>query len=139
MTGNQSLPPVPPLVLVVDDEAPLRRVIGRALERAGYCVRGAGSAESAYELLATTPADAVLLDVQLPTMSGLALYLAIIRRWPALTGRVAIMSGDADAEDVQNWVAHNPCVVLRKPFRLDEVLRWLRHVMEQRQRGEANA
>src|SRR5207244_10681348 len=44
----------------------------RALEREGYRALGAGSAETAYELLAAGPADAVLLDIRLPTMSGLA-------------------------------------------------------------------
>src|SRR2546422_7160180 len=36
---------------------------------------GAGSAETAYELLAAEQPDALLLDIHLPTMSGLALYL----------------------------------------------------------------
>jgi len=56
-------------VLIVDDEAPLRRVLERALEREGYRVLGAGSAETAYELLTAGPADAVLLDSRLPTRS----------------------------------------------------------------------
>jgi len=42
-------------VLIVDDEAPLRRVLERALEREGYRVLGAGSAETAYELLTAGP------------------------------------------------------------------------------------
>src|SRR5256885_16973656 len=88
-----------PLVLIADDEPQLREVLQRALERGGYRVLGAGSAESAYELLAAERVDAVLLDVHLPTMSGLALYLAILNRWPALAGRIAIMTGDAEAEE----------------------------------------
>src|SRR5207253_3025444 len=87
----------PYTVLIVDDEAPLRRVLERLLSRQGYRVVSAGSAETAYELLATAQANALLLDIQLPTMSGMALYLAIIHRWPALEGSIAIMTGDADA------------------------------------------
>jgi ActR/RegA family two-component response regulator len=37
-------------ILVVDDEAPLRRVLERSLSRQGFRVIGAGSAETAYEL-----------------------------------------------------------------------------------------
>src|SRR5256886_17561802 len=55
-------------ILVVEDDAALRRVLERALVRQGYRVLTAASAETAYELLASEPADAVLLDVQLPTM-----------------------------------------------------------------------
>ena len=127
-----------PLVLIADDEAALRLVLQQALEREGYRVLGAGSAETAYELLTSEPAEAVLLDVHLPTMSGLALYLAIVHRWPALVDRIAIMTGDAGAEEVQAWLARNPCTVLRKPFELQEILAWLRSVLQTRGRGQAN-
>jgi DNA-binding NtrC family response regulator len=125
----------PPSVLVVDDEAPLRRVLERALARQGYRVVAAGSAETAYELLAAEPVDAVLLDIRLPTMSGLALYLAIVNRWPALAGRIAIMTGDADAEEVRVWLTRNPCTVLRKPFDLQQILEWLGAVLQVRKRA----
>src|SRR5207247_10897730 len=94
-----SPPRKPATVLIVDDEAGLRRVLERYLERHGYRVLSAGTAESAYEMLAGETADALLLDIHLPTMSGLALYLAIIHRWPALEGHIAIMTGDAEAQD----------------------------------------
>ncbi|PYP18783.1 MAG: hypothetical protein DMD52_01050 [Gemmatimonadetes bacterium] len=121
-------------VLIVDDEAPLRRVLERSLSRDGYRVVSAGSAETAYELLATAQADALLLDIHLPTMSGLALYLAIIHRWPALVGCIAIMTGDADADDVRTWLQRHHCPVIRKPFNLKEVSDWLAAVIEFRER-----
>lgn len=127
-----------PVILIAEDEAQLRRVLQRALEQEGYRVLGAGSAETAYELLASERADAVLLDVHLPTMSGLALYLAIVNRWPALAGRIAIMTGDAEADDVRAWVARNPCMLLRKPFNLREIFDWLRAVLQERGRDRAN-
>ena len=127
-----------PLVLIADDEPQLREVLQRALERGGYRVLGAGSAESAYELLAAERVDAVLLDVHLPTMSGLALYLAILNRWPALAGRIAIMTGDAEAEEVRAWLERNPCTVLRKPFNLQDIFTWLCTVLHARDRGQAN-
>ena len=117
-------------VLVVEDEAPLRRVLERVLTREGHRVLGAASAETAYELLATERADAVLLDVRLPTMSGLALYIALVHRTPALAGRIAIMTGDAEADSVRSWLERNPCTVIRKPFDLDEIVAWLRGVLD---------
>ena len=129
--------PQPYTVLIVDDEAPLRRVLERSLTRGGYRVVSAGSAETAYELLATAQANAVLLDIQLPTMSGLALYLAIIHRWPAFEGCIAIMTGDADADDVRTWLERHRCPVIRKPFDLREVSDWVAAVIElQQQRRE---
>src|SRR5438270_906849 len=129
-------------VLIVDDEAPLRRVLERSLSRDGYRVVSAGSAETAYELLATAQADALLLDIHLPTMSGLALYLAIIHRWPALVGCIAIMTGDADADDVRSWLERHRCTVIRKPFNLHQVTDWLTAVFrlaDERGRGGAEA
>jgi DNA-binding response OmpR family regulator len=126
-----SPPRKPPTVLVVDDEAGLRRVLERFLDRHGYRVLSAGSAEAAYEMLGTETADAVLLDIHLPTMSGLALYLAIIHRWPALEGHIAIMTGDAEAEEVRTWLEHHHCVVIRKPFNLQQVVEWVSSVLQQ--------
>src|SRR2546421_12405893 len=92
-----SPPRKPSTVLIVDDEAGLRRVLERFLERHGYRGLSAGTAESAYEMLAAETADALLLDIHLPTMSGLALYLPLIHPCPALERHTATMTGDAEA------------------------------------------
>jgi DNA-binding NtrC family response regulator len=136
MTGTPAERPV--TVLVVDDEAPLRRILERLLARDGYRVISAGDGETAYQLLASEQADAILLDINLPAMSGLALYLAIINRWPALEGRIALMSGDADTEDVAAWIEHHHCVVLRKPFDVKDVVRWVADVIRFRDRRTSN-
>jgi DNA-binding NtrC family response regulator len=130
---------VPATVLVVEDEAALRQVLQRALTRQGYRVLAAGSAETAYELLGSEHADAVLLDVRLPVMSGLALYLALLHRAPSLAGRMAIMTGDAEGDGVRTWLERNPCTVLPKPFDLHAILSWVQSVVdlagEQRENG----
>lgn len=125
-----SPPRTPATVLIVDDEAGLRRVVERFLVRHGYRVLSAGTAEAAYELLNSELADALLLDIHLPTMSGLALYLAIIHRWPALEGHIAIMTGDAEAEEVRTWLEQHRCVVIRKPFNLQQVAEWVSSVVQ---------
>ena len=133
MSSTPHPPPSPPpqaTILIVEDEAALRRVLERVLVREGYRVLAAASAETAYELLASEPADAVLLDVQLPTMSGLALYLALIHRHPGLAGQIAIMSGDAEAEHVRVWLERNPCTVLRKPFDLKQIVEWAHELLD---------
>ncbi len=132
-----SPPRKPATVLIVDDEAGLRRVLERFLERHGYRVLSAGTAESAYEMLAAEEADALLLDIHLPTMSGLALYLAIIHRWPALEGHIAIMTGDAEAEEVRTWLDHHRCTVIRKPFNLKEVADWVSLSLQQGRASDA--
>ncbi|HWH03446.1 MAG TPA: response regulator [Gemmatimonadales bacterium] len=126
-------------VLVVDDEAPLRRVLERALSRLGYRVIGAASAESALELLASEHAAAILLDIHLPTMSGLAFYVAAIARWPELQGCVAVMTGDGETTEVLEWIARNSCPLIAKPFNLVQIEEWLNHVRAWRNRRAEQA
>ena len=132
-----SPPRKPATVLIVDDEAGLRRVLERFLEGHGYRVLSAGTAESAYELLAAETADALLLDIHLPTMSGLALYLAIIHRWPALEGHIAIMTGDAEAQEVRTWLEHHRCTVIRKPFNLQQIADWVATALRRDRQSDA--
>jgi len=121
----------PRTVLVVDDDAVLRSSLDSVLTTLGYRILSTGSPDAAYQLLASESAFAVLLDVRLPTMSGLSLYLATTHRWPGLRGRVALMTADADAPDVRAWTKRNPCTVIRKPFSFREITGWLDGVARQ--------
>ena len=58
-------------ILLVDDDALLRRGLRYTLEQAGYAVRDAGTAEAGLELVRQLPPDLILLDVGLPGMDGL--------------------------------------------------------------------
>ena len=68
-------------LIVVDDEALLRRSLVYNLEQAGYRVSSAGRAEDALALARRDPPDLVLLDIGLPTMDGLQ-ALRIFRQAP---------------------------------------------------------
>jgi CheY-like chemotaxis protein len=57
-------------ILVVDDEADIRFVIGKMLEREGYEVIEADSGENALESLKETIPDLILLDVMMPGIDG---------------------------------------------------------------------
>ncbi len=58
-------------ILIVDDDALLRRSLSIQLEEAGYRAQTAASAEEALPLVATDPPDLILLDVGLPGIDGL--------------------------------------------------------------------
>jgi DNA-binding response OmpR family regulator len=58
-------------ILLVDDDALMRRSLAFNLEQAGYRTSSAASAEDALELTQRDPADLVLLDIGLPGMDGL--------------------------------------------------------------------
>lgn len=123
-----------PTILVVDDDSTLRSALESVFETMGYRVLTAGDPDAAHTLLKAHPVDAVLLDIRLPTMSGLALFLTIVHRWPELGGKIAVMSGDADAPDVRPWLEINRCTVFRKPFRVEAIASWLATVTRKRDR-----
>jgi two-component system response regulator MprA len=60
-------------VLVVDDEPAVRRALERALKLDNYEVELAADGEEALDVLARSPADAIILDVLMPRLDGLEL------------------------------------------------------------------
>ena len=58
-------------ILLVDDDALMRRSLAFHLEQAGYQVHTSASAEDALALVDRMPPDLVLLDIGLPEMDGL--------------------------------------------------------------------
>lgn len=88
-------------VLVVDDEQSVRRVMRKILERGGFQVAEAASApEALAHLEAGKPVDAVVSDVLMPEVSGLAFYDELVHRVPALAGRVVFLTGAASDPSV---------------------------------------
>lgn len=60
-------------VLIIDDEEKLRNLLSRILRSEGFDVQEAGDGKSALKKLSHTPFDAILCDVKLPDISGVAL------------------------------------------------------------------
>lgn len=61
-----------PRILVVDDEPNLRLMFRSALESAGHAVAEAADGRQALRMIEASPADLVLLDLQMPEMDGMA-------------------------------------------------------------------
>ncbi len=121
-------------ILVVDDEPAVRRAIEKLLRASGYDVRTAAHGEEACEVLARHDVDVILIDLRMPGMSGATLFHVIVTQWPQYYGRVAVMSGDHDAEETEPWLRINRLPVVLKPFQMDEVLAVIQHILPSRER-----
>jgi DNA-binding response OmpR family regulator len=116
-------------ILIVDDEPALRRTLERALTGQRYEVVSVGDPHSAYQMLDESIFDLVMLDLRLPQMAGDTFFLAIVRRWPRLLGRVILMSGDPLSQQ-PDWPAElTGCPVLAKPFSLDTLMKTVEAVL----------
>ena len=113
-------PSVPWSVLIVDDDPELRDVLGKMLVKAGYLVEQATDGPEALERLAVGEFDAVLLDINLPSMNGLDV-LAQIRAMlrPPL---VVVMTGDDTPGPMIEAVRLQAYRFLRKPFPLRTIV-----------------
>jgi DNA-binding response OmpR family regulator len=111
-----------PVILVCDDELPLRELIKAALGDGFDCIEAVDAAE-AEALLEHTRVDAVVLDVMLPGKSGLEL-LADLRSRPssARTPVVVVSAWQSDA-DRRAAADAGADAFVGKPFDPDELVR----------------
>lgn len=122
---------MPPRVLVVDDEHGLRSVLEDLLDMEGFAVRSCGDRISAMAELESGEFDVALLDVFLSNRpEGLALAGHILAEKPRT--RVILMTGFADAADVEQACLSGVFACIAKPFSLDDVLRTVGLAMEVR-------
>ena len=69
--------PTRPLLLVVDDEAPVLKVIERLAAKIGFDVVACGSGTEAMRALLRKPADLAMVDLRMPDVNGLDLLRQI--------------------------------------------------------------
>jgi PAS domain S-box-containing protein len=120
-------------VLVVEDDAALRRTVHRMLEEAGYAVLAASGAEEAVAIAGAHagPIDLLLTDVVMPGQGGRACADAVAAARPGIV--VAFMSGyTADVVLRQRLREGEP--FLEKPFTIAQLTRFVRHALDQRRR-----
>jgi len=108
------------LVAVVDDEAPVRAALGRLLRLAGYQVAAFESGEQFLASLVLRPPACVLLDVNMPGLSGLQVQARLLADRVALPVVFITASDDPAVERLA--LEAGGLRVLHKPFGNDELL-----------------
>ena len=103
----------PGRVLLVDDNADLRRLFERSLTKAGHTVTAAGSGRAAIALIDELTFDVVISDVRMPDMSGIELLAALRARDADLP--VLLVSGAPDLETAMKAVEYGAFEYLTKP------------------------
>ena len=114
-------------LLVVEDDADLRRQVTRALQEAGYTVDQAADGEEAAFLGETEPYDAVVLDLGLPKRDG----VSVLRGWREAGRAMPVLiltARDRWSEKVEGFDA-GADDYLTKPFHVEELLARVRALL----------
>lgn len=104
-------------ILVVDDEALLRRVVRKMLEAAGHQVLEAGNGNEALAMVAQTPPDLIIMDVLMPEREGIE-TIASLRRAKSAIPILAVSGGGRTkmTEFLKIAERFGADASLRKPF-----------------------
>jgi two-component system response regulator HydG len=127
-----------PRILVVDDNMEMARTIADGLVERGYDAIAAGGGREAIDRLASDKLDAVITDLRMPGVDGMAVLAASRRVDPqrpviVMTAYSAI---DSAIESIRQGAYH----YLTKPFKLDELTIFLQRALDEYQlRHEASA
>src|SRR3954466_13001509 len=126
---------MPSTIFVVDDEKNIRRTVRMVLEGEGFAVEEASSGEEALARLPEVGADVMLLDVQLPGISGLDTIERIAKlaaKTPETLPTVIMISGHATLADAVRAVKLGAYDLLEKPLDRERMLVTVRNALERR-------
>ena len=112
-----------PLILVIEDEAPLRRYLRTSLQSHGYRVEEAANAADGKDIVVRANPDLVLLDLGLPDRDGLDLARDL-REWSKVP--ILVVSARGQEEDKIRALDLGADDYLTKPFATGELLARIR-------------
>lgn len=117
---------VPPSILLVEDDPPLRTLTARALQEHGYRVRPVATAPEMWAAFDAAPVDLVILDIMLPGTSGIDLCRMLRER-----SRVPIIFISAKASETDRVIGLELGAddYLAKPFGTRELIARVRAVL----------
>lgn len=120
--------PIRARVLVCDDEPEIAGILTWAL--APHQVDAVASGREAIERLAQGAYDAVVCDLMMPEVTGMALHAHLVEHHPELVDRALFITGGAYTEEARAFLDRAGIRCLRKPFRVADVRRVLHEMLE---------
>src|SRR5438270_574632 len=125
-----------PTILIVEDEAKMRRLLELNLGEDGLSTLSAGDAESGLKLLRENTVDLVVTDLKLPGMNGLEFLQAIKRQNAALP--VVVMTAFGSVETAVDAMKAGASDYVLKPFSLTEMRMVIRKELDVHNLREEN-
>jgi two-component system KDP operon response regulator KdpE len=117
-------------ILIIDDEAPIRKLLEITLESNDYKVWLAETGKEGMLMAVNHPPELILLDIGLPDKSGHEI-LKELRTW--YTKAIIILSVQSSEEDIVKALDNGATDYLTKPFRTAELMARIRSVIRRNQ------
>ena len=127
-------PAAPVVVLVVEDEAPIRKFLRAGLESQNYRMVEAATGQEGITSAATRSPDLVLLDLGLPDIDGLDVVRRV-REWSAVP--IVVLTARGRDDDKVRALDAGADDYVTKPFSMPELLARLRASLRRRARLES--
>lgn len=124
-------------VLIVEDEANIRKGMRDVLARDGHMVNDAGTGEEGLAFLHSWECDVAIIDIRMPGMSGMETLEAIRAQWPDVA--VIILTGHGTLETAIAALRAGAYDYLLKPARPDEIRRVVDEAMAVARRRQEEA
>ena len=121
-------------LLVVDDDQTILTLFSTALGRNGYEVTTAASGREGLRLATETPVDVVLLDINLPDLSGIEVMRQIVKTSSTI---VILITGDDAHYSHESAVQEGAADFIVKPVRLSELAMRIKQARDMRSLAEA--
>ncbi len=118
-----------PLILIVEDEAPIVTLLRYNLEREGFRVIEAGDGEEALLLAAERKPDLILLDWMLPLLSGIEVCRRLRRSTEAKTVPIIMLTARGEEGDRVRGLNSGADDYITKPFSPSELIARVRAVL----------
>ncbi|HSB07683.1 MAG TPA: diguanylate cyclase, partial [Thermodesulfobacteriota bacterium] len=122
-------------VLIVDDEEMVRNFLVSLLSKYGHTCETAKDGLEALEKIEKSAFDAMLIDIVIPQMDGIALTKKVTELYPDIP--VMVMTGHADEHPAGSAVAAGAREFIKKPFSVDEFMIRFNKMMRERRVEEA--
>ena len=121
-------------VLVVDDDAAVRRIITHHLVKDGYLVLEADNGVEALKIVRSTPVDLIVLDIRMPLMDGYELANRL--QADPETVDIPLVVSSVVADEAQQQIVRAKTFLVR-PFGVGELVGAVRAALHDGQTGQA--
>ncbi|QNN24263.1 response regulator [Planctomycetales bacterium ZRK34] len=106
-------------ILIVEDEPNMREMLSRATREMDFTPQAVSTAEAALTAMANEAVDLILLDMNLPGLSGIEFFEQVNARWPQVP--VIILTGYGDLDTAKRAIRLNVVDFLTKPCSLADL------------------